>query len=41
MLKTVFENKKDLVKAVSEFAGENAKYMGASDICIQGWSLHN
>lgn len=29
MLKTVFENRKDLVKAVSEFTGENAKYMGA------------
>ncbi len=28
MLKTVFENRKDLVKAVSEFSGENAKYMG-------------
>lgn len=29
MLKTVFENRKDLVKAVSEFTGEDAKYMGA------------
>lgn len=29
MLKTVFENRKNLVKAVSEFTGENAKYMGA------------
>lgn len=29
MLKTVFENRKDLVKAITEFTGENAKYMGA------------
>lgn len=29
MLKTVFENRKNLVKAVSEFTGENAEYMGA------------
>lgn len=29
MLKTVFENRKNLVKAVSEFTGENARYMGA------------
>lgn len=29
MLITTFKNRKDLVKAVSEFAGENAKYMGA------------
>ncbi len=29
MLKTIFENRKDLVKAVSEFTREEAKYMGA------------
>lgn len=29
MLKTVFKNKKDLVKVVSEFTGSEAKYMGA------------
>lgn len=29
MLKTVFENRKELVKAVSDFTGENARYMGA------------
>lgn len=29
MLRTVFKNRKDLVKAVSEFTGENARYMGA------------
>ena len=29
MLKTVFKNRKDLVKAVSEFTGTSAKYMGA------------
>lgn len=29
MLRAVFKNRKDLVKAVSEFTGKNAEYMGA------------
>ncbi len=29
MLRTLFKNRKDLVKAVSEFTGENVEYMGA------------
>lgn len=29
MLRTVFNNRKDLVKTVSKFTGENAEYMGA------------
>lgn len=29
MLKTTFKNREDLVKAVSKFSGENAKYIGA------------
>lgn len=29
MLRTTFENKKDLIKAVCEFTGQTAKYLGA------------